>query len=75
MIQCDNQQRDITSEYWREYFEWRSMYGLSDECMYELIAAIRAEADHFIEEPAQQLRLLSLANLIEQELNSKEQAA
>lgn len=61
-------QRDIMADYWSAYFEWRSQYGLGDECMRELIAAIRVEADRATIESDQQARLMALANMIEVEL-------
>ena len=71
MAKREVQQRDITADYWRAYFEWRSQYGLGDECMRELIAAIRVEAEQTTIESDQQARLIALANMIEVELEGQ----
>ncbi len=71
MAKNETQQRDITADYWRAYFEWRSQYGLGDECMRELIAAIRVEADRTTIESDQYSRLIALANMIEVELEGQ----
>ena len=68
MAKNETQQRDITADYWRAYFEWRSQYGLGDECRRELSAAIRVEADRATIESYQQARLMARANMIEVEL-------
>jgi hypothetical protein len=34
---------DVIADYWRAYFEWRAAYGLSDDCVKELLGAIRVE--------------------------------
>lgn len=58
----------ITADYWRAYFEWRATYGLSDECMKELLAAVCAELDCGTKTPEQIEALKALAMLIEVEL-------
>jgi hypothetical protein len=66
--------QDISADYWRAYFEWRAAYGLSDECMKELLAAIRVaiELNQAVPEQLQNLRWL--ATLIEVELEDDRQA-
>ena len=71
MAKREVQQREITADYWRTYFEWRSQYGLGDECMRELIAAIRVEAEQASIESDQQARLIALTNMIEVELEGQ----
>jgi chromosomal replication initiation ATPase DnaA len=56
---------DITAEYWRAYFEWRSTYGLHDDCMRELLAAIRVEAESSTVAVEQRVKLCALARMIE----------
>lgn len=67
-----NVDQDIIADYWRAYFEWRSAYGLGDDCMRELVAAIRVEAASITIQPEQQVRLQALARMIEVELDREQ---
>ena len=63
-MRCD----DVATEYWRAYFEWRAQYGLSDECIQELLAAIRVECESNFIEAEDLARLQRLTRMIEIEL-------
>jgi hypothetical protein len=65
--------KDITADYWRAYFEWRATYGLSDDCIKELLAAIRVELAAQNIAPEEQVRLNTLAAMIEVELEDDRQ--
>ncbi|MGD9841339.1 MAG: hypothetical protein AB7F79_07925 [Steroidobacteraceae bacterium] len=66
--------QDITSDYWRAYLEWRANYGLSDDCIKELLAAIRVEIAADTTSPEQQRQLRKLAAMIEVELEDDQKA-
>lgn len=55
---------DPAFEYHRTYLEWRSSYGLGDECMDELHAAIMAECERAPLSDTQRARLQALAQRI-----------
>ena len=61
-------QGDVVAYYWTAYFEWRTTYALSDDCMFELIAAIRATIDSGMVSGDEAQRLKILARMIEVEL-------
>lgn len=56
----------IATEYWRTYYEWRLAYGLKDNCMDELLAAIRGTLERPLD-IEQRNRLVRLMNMIETE--------
>jgi len=64
----DNLQ-SLSDYYRRTYFEWRMAYRLSDCCMHELVAAIRAEADRPGIDRQDALQLYKLGLMIEAELD------
>lgn len=68
LIRSYTREPDIAAEYWQVYFEWRSTYGLHDDCMHELLAAICVEAGKPTIEPDQQVKLNALVRMIEVEL-------
>ncbi len=68
MLMTGGVQQDITADYWRAYFEWRSAYGLADDCMHELLAAVRVAIESPATDAAQQARLQVLARMLATEL-------
>lgn len=70
VIESGLQQRDVVADYWQAYFEWRAIYGLSDTCMGELLAALRVEVEGAEHDPLQKARLAALSRMIEVELCS-----
>lgn len=67
---------EIVSEYWRTYYEWRGAYGLLDNCMNELLAAILVESEQQSLTEIQRDKLRALVQLIETERQALiEQAA
>ncbi|MGC3981861.1 MAG: hypothetical protein QM808_11410 [Steroidobacteraceae bacterium] len=63
--------RDIVTDYWDVYLEWRAAYGLTDACMGELLAALRVESQAFGIDTEQRTKLRTLARLIELELSAQ----
>lgn len=59
---------DVVAYFWNAYFEWRAQYSLEDNCMLELVAAIRAEIDAGVVSGDEAARLKKLARMIEVEL-------
>jgi hypothetical protein len=66
--------RDVVAYFWDAYFDWRSKYGLQDECMRELVAAIRVQIDSHIVTGHTAARLKKLAHMIESEIGAKQHA-
>ena len=66
-------EKDVTTDYWRAYFEWRATYGLSDDCMKELLEAIRVEMTNDAATDDQTKHLKSLEYLIQVEIEDDRQ--
>lgn len=66
---------DLAAEYLQTYLEWRERYGLQDDCMAELLAAVRAECERVHASRHLQSNLRSLAQMIEMELRAAQDAA
>lgn len=66
---------DLAAEYLQTYLEWRERYGLQDDCMEELLAAVRAECERVHPSRHLQSNLRSLAQMIEMELRAAQDAA
>lgn len=58
---------DTVSYYWRTYYEWRIAYGLQDDCMNELFAAVQLVMEQEPLSDEQLDRLRHLTNIIETE--------
>ena len=58
---------DLVADYMQTFFEWRARYGLADDCMEELRAAVLADSDGASLTEQQRCRLRLLAQLIEDE--------
>lgn len=65
---------DIVADYWRAYFEWRAAYGLSDDCVKELLGAIRVEIAAPTITQEQVTYLKALERMIEVDLEDDRQA-
>jgi len=58
---------DLIAEYMQTFFEWRARYGLADDCMEELRAAVLVDSERDSLTNEQRRRLQLLAQLIEDE--------
>lgn len=58
---------DVIAEYMQTFFEWRARYGLADDCMEELRAAVLVDSERESLSADQRRRLRLLARLIEDE--------
>lgn len=58
---------DAVTYYWRTYYEWRIAYGLQDQCMDELTAAVQAVMEQESLNGEQSARLQHLIDTIDAE--------
>lgn len=58
---------ETAAYYWRTYYEWRIAYGVQDECMIELIAAVQVALEQTSPDAAQTARLRQLIDVVEAE--------
>lgn len=67
MQEPSSSREDVLAEYIQTFFEWRARYGLADDCMDELRAAVLVESERESLTGEQRRRLRLLAQLIEDE--------
>lgn len=75
MNHVNDENGDLAAEYLQTYLEWRERYGLQDDCMEELLAAVRAECERVHTARHLQGNLRALAQMIETELRVAQEAA
>lgn len=67
MLESKASRDDVIAEYLQTFFEWRARYGLADDCMEELRAAVLVDSEKETLSEDQRRRLRVLAQLIEDE--------
>lgn len=67
MFESSATRDDVIAEYMQTFFEWRARYGLADDCMDELRAAVLVDSERESLTEEQRRRLRLLAQLIEDE--------
>ena len=67
MAKATSTREDLIAEYMQTFFEWRARYGLADDCIDELRAAVLADSEAESLTEGQRRRLRLLAQLIEDE--------
>jgi hypothetical protein len=65
--ESSSSREDLIAEYMQTFFLWRARYGLADDCMDELRAAVLADSEREPLTGEQRRRLRLLAQLIEDE--------